>query len=139
MGGPALTERFKLDTELQMAKLLTLNRRCAMEGWFQPFQLSLPRFAEVRDRPDLLSVRSISTEVWEAAVLDFASTPEGDGHSTRGSSRGEDDIVARIQASPLQALGDNRDMADASLRNRIGGGGFRAPGDLRTFGCVSYI
>ena len=43
-----LDGRFKLDFKHPLTRLLPVIRRCTWNGWFQPFGLSLIRFAEIQ-------------------------------------------------------------------------------------------
>ena len=111
-----LSERFGLDTKSPLPNLLPVVHWRALQGWFRPFELSAPSFAEIKMRDSVLPDPPIAVDLWKAAVLVYASTSEGPGPALRGVSQEAEAIITRVRDASLQASASALDVARSAIR-----------------------
>ena len=108
-----LSARFRLDTRYTLKKLIPVVHWCALQGWFQPFELSVLSFTEIQMRAEILPGPLISNDLWKADVLAYAPTNDSAELSLRGASHEAEAITARVRAASLESSTATSDLSAA--------------------------
>ena len=110
-----LTERCDVGAKHPLGNLPTVVHRCAPQGWFRPFELSVLRFTEISARASVLPDPSAATDLWKSAVLAHTTQAECNELSLSGVCRDDGAITIRVQATASLASTAETAIADSRL------------------------